>query len=278
MQARQYAQQLMGLLKTLYDEREAENIARYMLDELYGKELLRHNSELTPAQYNYLRSLEPRLVSAEPIQYILERSWFYGRPFFVDRHVLIPRPETEELVENIIRRNRLTSPTILDIGTGSGCIAITLQLEIPEAQVTAIDISPEALAIAKRNGGSHQPQVAFKQVDILSGDFEEIRGPWNLIVSNPPYVDPADAISLHPNVRNFEPHLALFGPQNDPLRFYLAIADFASEHLAPGGQLWLEIPENQDEPIRNFLQRSGLHSIEVINDLQGKRRMVTAVR
>jgi release factor glutamine methyltransferase len=211
-----------------------------------------------------------------PIQYILGEAEFYGRTFRVNSSVLIPRPETELLVYEII--NEFLKPgskpfRILDIGTGSGCIAITLELEIPRAIVHATDISKEAIITAMQNAESIHASVRFHEHDILS---EEISfGQFDLVVSNPPYISREEKAAMKPNVLMFEPHLALFAPSEDPLSFYRAIASKSKSTLTSGGSVWVEINGNE---VAEIFKGQGYHSIRIIRDLDSKNRIVTATR
>ncbi len=218
-----------------------------------------------------------RINDHTPIQYILGEAEFYGRTFKVNPSVLIPRPETELLVYEII--NEFLKPgskpfRILDIGTGSGCVAITLALEIPRAIVHATDISKEAIINAMQNAESIHASVRFHEHDILS---EEISfGQFDLIVSNPPYISKEEKAAMKPNVLMFEPHLALFAPSEDPLTFYKAIAAKSKSVLTAGGCVWVEINEHFGNEVADIFIKEGYHSIRIIKDLDNKHRIVTA--
>jgi len=215
-----------------------------------------------------------------PVQYVLGEAEFYGRTFKVNSSVLIPRPETELLVNEIIceYHNTLASKgiRILDIGTGSGCIAITLALEIPRAIVHATDISKEAIITAMQNAGSVSASVRFHEHDIL--DEEISYGPFDLVVSNPPYISEKEKTEMKHNVLMYEPHIALFAPVNDPLAFYKAIASKSKTVLFPGGSVWVEINEHFGNEVAGIFKEQGYHSIRIINDLDNKQRMITAKR
>ncbi|HSI75234.1 MAG TPA: peptide chain release factor N(5)-glutamine methyltransferase [Lunatimonas sp.] len=215
-----------------------------------------------------------KLLSGTPIQYVLGKAHFYGRDFFVSPHVLIPRFETEELVHLIIQENTLVAPNILDVGTGSGCIPITLSLEIPQSKVIGIDISPEAIEVASRNAGALKATVDFLQIDVLKDEIPT--GPWDLIVSNPPYVRNWEKEAMHQNVLNHEPALALFVPDEDPLLFYRVIAGKASSNLNSGGKLYFEINEGFGPQTKLLLEHKGFVDVTIHRDLQGKNRMVRA--
>ncbi len=192
----------------------------------------------------------------------------------VNRHVLIPRPETEALAELIIKENKPEQISILDIGTGSGCIAIALKKNIPASKVTALDISRLALRIAKRNANTYGAEIEFIHGDVSKNGSLITLGNYDVIVSNPPYIPPSEKPSLPPNVAAFEPHTALFTPPENPLYFYLLIAEFAFQNLRLNGKLYFEIHENHANEVGNILETNGFHKIEIIKDMQGKNRIV----
>jgi release factor glutamine methyltransferase len=214
-----------------------------------------------------------------PIQYILGEEEFYGRTFRVSSSVLIPRPETELLVHEI--RYAFLKPgseafKILDIGTGSGCIAITLALEISRATVHATDISQEALSIAQQNAEALHALVSFHKHNILSDEISF--GPFDLVVSNPPYISLEEKATMKQNVLMYEPHLALFAPPEDPLAFYKAIASKSRAILSEGGSVWVEINENFGDDVCRVFTDYGYQSVRLIKDLDNKNRIVTALR
>jgi len=209
-----------------------------------------------------------------PIQYIINEAEFYGRKFKVNPSVLIPRPETELLVSEI--KTALTSisqPHILDIGTGSGCLAITLYLELSNAVVKATDVSPEALETAMLNTKCLQAKVQFQEHDILQNDLTE---KFDLIVSNPPYITQEEKKQMRKNVLDYEPHLALFAPSEDPLVFYKAIAMKSKPALKPGGSVWVEINEQFGHDTLNIFKDAGYRITNIIKDLDNKERIVAA--
>lgn len=213
----------------------------------------------------------------KPIQYILGEAVFYGRIFKVNSSVLIPRPETELLIYEILRsvKNRNgDTPRILDIGTGSGCIAITLALEIQQAIVHATDISKEAINIATQNSEELGCSVKFHEHNILEDEVSF--GPFDLIVSNPPYIAEEEKVEMKKNVLEHEPHLALFAPAEDPLAFYKAIASKGKKALSPGGSVWVEINEHFGNEVADIFKDCGYHAIRIIKDLDRKDRIVTA--
>ena len=221
-----------------------------------------------------------RLKNHEPIQYILGETEFYGLKFKVNPSVLIPRPETEELVEWVKpphppKGGFLSgTPTLLDVGTGSGCIAVALKKKFPSANVSAMDISPEALALAKENAALNEVNIEFIQDDILHPAATDRK--WDVIVSNPPYIPASEQRYLHKNVTDFEPHLALFVQDNDPLIFYRKIAEFALSHLTAGGRLYVEIHQSLGRQCCQLLESMGFQSVELRKDLSGNDRMISS--
>ena len=221
------------------------------------------------------------LNQENPIQYILGETEFYGLPFKVNESVLIPRPETEELVDIIIRSHSELSeesqPKILDIGTGSGCIAISLAKNIPNAKVYALDVSDKALEVAKQNAMLNNVEVTFIEADILNETswdlvFEHLE--FNTIVSNPPYVRNLEKAEIKPNVLDNEPHLALFVEDDNPLQFYKAITNFAVNNLKPKGELFFEINQYLGNDTKQLLVDANFEAIELLKDLNGNDRML----
>ena len=208
------------------------------------------------------------------IQYIIGVADFCRRQFHVAPGVLIPRPETSELCRWIISCRQEAGGEILDIGTGSGCIAITLALEMPKAKVTAWDISDEALHIARQNAYALGAQVAFEKKDALNlqGEFEH----WDIIVSNPPYIKPQERDGMAKNVIDYEPQLALFAPEDDPIIFYERISDYAWKSLNPGGMLFFELNPLTAEAVGYYLRQLGFSEIEIRQDQYGKQRFLKA--
>ncbi len=294
-------QQLITILKENYDAGEAQAIARLLADKLFH---LSFADILCGCDLNISDETLNSLKQGRPIQYILGTETFFGREFEVGEGVLIPRPETEELCQWIIDECRMQNaeyripdaqnediasqfcilhsafciPTILDIGTGSGAIAITLAAELPSAQVSAIDISDKALAYAKRNAERNKVCVNFIQQDILSTPLPCGEEGWGLIVSNPPYIMDKERSEMSAHVLDHEPSLALFVPDNDPLLFYRAIADFALLNLTPGGLLFYEINPLCVNEMQEMLTEKGFTDIEIREDQFGKQRMMKAVR
>jgi release factor glutamine methyltransferase len=280
-------------LSAAYDPSEAQAIAYRLLNHFprLSRTDVLLDKPLADEQPDW-PTLLARLKAHEPVQYVLGEEDFYGRTFVVTPATLIPRPETEELVSLVVKeakhenfqfraadRSILNSQfSILDIGTGSGCIAVTLALELPDANVTAWDISPEALAVARHNAERLGANVRFEQRDVLNFQFSILNSQFSILVSNPPYVARAEADRMHPNVLNHEPHLALFVPDDDPLVFYRAIADLGLRALVPGGLVFLEINAQFGAETAAVFSERGYASARVLQDLSGKNRFVRAVR
>lgn len=219
-----------------------------------------------------------QLLEDYPIQYIVNNAHFYGEDFYVDDNVLIPRPETEELVQWVLS-NMDTSKNILDICTGSACIAIVLKKKSPQSDVFALDISAQALAVAKRNAQQHQVDINFFQKDILdTNNLEFENHTFDIMISNPPYVTNSEKAMMHRRVLNYEPKLALFVSDNQPLLFYNAIANFAQYRLKLGGYLYLEINERMGEEVQALLRNYGFDNIELKKDFNNKDRMIKALK
>lgn len=292
-------QSLWHLLTPLYGEGEAKAIARMVYEVRFGLTFtdlcIGKDTQLSQDNQAELEKIAQRLERHEPIQYVLGKAEFMGKWYHVEPGVLIPRPETEELVR--WKPLPLPSPkgegvNILDIGTGSGCIAITLAAMYPEAKVTAWDISEKALEVARANAIRHKVNVFFHQVDILSKSplhWERLRvgernsgmgdgGGFSLIVSNPPYICNKEREAMEQNVLDYEPHEALFVPDDDPLLFYRAIADYGKKTLKSDGWLYFEINPLYAEPLRELLSTMSYHDLEIKNDQYGKQRFIRARR
>jgi release factor glutamine methyltransferase len=262
-----------------YDRQECESLFVIALREILNLSRVDYALEpdrfLTAAQLERWNQIGLLLSVGKPIQYVLGCTEFYGRTFSVTSDVLIPRPETEELVSWVLEFARLLPcPEILDIGTGSGCIAISLALEQPQASVTAIDVSAQAIRVASKNALSLGANVSFIECDILSADALERN--FDIIVSNPPYVRIAEKELMHKNVTENEPHLALFVPDDDPLIFYRKIAALASRFLKPDGLLFFEINQYLADKMVELLEDHGFEAIEIKKDIFGNDRMVKA--
>ena len=273
-------------LSEVYDSREIEAITLLVLEEITGMSRAKikgfPEDEVDGEAVEKIQGILDELKIGRPVQYILGSTEFYGLNFLVNPATLIPRPETEELVEWVLSSvSSFESAvgrelSILDIGTGSGCIAISLKKNLPGADVMAIDISTDALDTARQNAVINDVTVNFIHDDILDTKFEIEHSKFEIIVSNPPYVTLEDKLQMHQNVTGFEPHSALFVPEHDPLIFYKAIADFAQKKLVPGGYLFFEINENFGKEILEVMADKGFTNIELRKDMSGRDRMVKA--
>ena len=273
---------LMNQLRAIYADGEASEITDRVMERLTGsmkaERMLYKNEAITAQEETLLNQYAERLLKHEPVQYILNECWFYGLKFYVDKNVLIPRPETEELVDWIIRNLKFPFKElkILDIGTGSGCIPIALKRKLRKAEVWACDISEEALNVAKQNSSTLQADINFIQLDFLN-EIENSQLPsFDIIISNPPYVPEKDKESMNKNVLEFEPHTALFVKDNNPLVFYEAIADFAKTHLTKDGTVYCEIHESLGKETAELFKQKGF-ATELKKDMQGKERMIKII-
>ena len=243
-------------LNKVYDNDELKNIIELVIEHITNmtraEQVKNKVPYLTCTQLEDLDAITERLKKNEPVQYVLGESWFAGMKFKVNKNVLIPRPETEELVDWIVKEAvsyELRAMSILDVGTGSGCIPITLKKKLPQANVSAIDVCSEALFTATENAIELNADVAFLLLDFLDEEKWKELGQYDIIVSNPPYVKQSEITTMHERVKEFEPHLALFVPDNDALLFYKKFRDFAINHLNPGGSLFVEINEALGEQL-----------------------------
>lgn len=274
-------QRLAEALQALYAPAEAQRIAQYVLEDAFGESrpFLR---PWTEAQQTKLDAIQARLLDAEPWQYVVGMADFYGRKYRVTKDTLIPRPETEELVYAVLEALRpfgeSKSLHLLDIGTGTGCIPITLKLEHPSLDVTAVDVSEGALAVALHNAEKLGAEVHFQALDVLDKSAWKTLGQYDILVSNPPYIPDADRALMHRNVLDYEPQLALFVPDDDPLLFYRSIGHLGRKHLRPGGMLWLEIHESLGPHTVNLLESLAYRQVLCHVDMQGKNRIVQALR
>ena len=268
-------------LEGLYHETEIRSFSQLMIEKVTGfsrtEIIVNKNTLFSDEQHQEIESFIKKLKNFIPIQYILGETEFYGLTFNVNESVLIPRPETEELVDWIRTENdRSATLNILDIGTGSGCIAISLKQEFTNAIVDAFDISDEALITAQNNANRNNLEVNFSKVDILNApDFET---KWDIIVSNPPYVLENEKAKILPNVLDNEPHLALFVPDNDPLLFYRSISQLALRQLKPGGKLYFEINRQYGKATMDLLVELDFTDIELRKDISGYDRMIRGKR
>ena len=270
---------LLNKLTTIYDKSEASQITDWVMEKLTGSKkaerMVYKNETITSEEVLLLHQYSERLLQHEPVQYVLNESWFGNMKFYVDKNVLIPRPETEELVEWII--NHYNSPVdelkILDIGSGSGCIPISLKNRLPKAEVWSCDVSNEALTVAKKNAEDLEQEVNLFELDYLDQHSWKQLPKFDIIVSNPPYIPEKDKETMHPNVLQYEPATALFVPDNDALVFYKAIAEFGKTHLQKDGSIFMEIHENLGKEVTQLFQEAG-YSTELKKDMQEKDRMI----
>ena len=267
-------------LNSRYPMGEVTVLTRIIATEILGISqtayLLKDDVTLNAEQKTLLDNTIERLKKHEPIQYILGYSDFCGLRFNVTPATLIPRPETSELVEWIAADHSGKAVNILDIGTGSGCIAVSLANKLPESKVTAWDISNDALAVATENSRNNSTKVTFEQVDILAHEPQDEQ--FDIIVSNPPYIKENEKSAMQPNVLDWEPHTALFVPDSDPLLFYRTIADKGLLLLKPGGTLYFEINRAHGAETAEMLANYGYTGIELRKDIAGNDRMIKATR
>lgn len=273
-------------LAVVYSDGEAKAQARMLLEDKFGLSLADilcgGVGQLSADDTMWLERAVARIEQMEPIQYVLGEAWFCGRSFIVDESVLIPRPETEWLVERageVVSAMDVSSPRILDIGTGSGCIAVSLKKALSDAYVEAWDISEAALAIAKKNAKTLGADVAFRLRDALAAkDIDDpIQCKWDIIVSNPPYICDSERKNMEANVLEHEPATALFVPDADPLLFYKAIADYGKETLSQNGHLLFECNTRYAQATAEMMQEVGYEETEVADDCFGKPRFAEGI-
>ncbi|HCN84544.1 MAG TPA: peptide chain release factor N(5)-glutamine methyltransferase [Sphingobacteriaceae bacterium] len=273
-------------LKSIYDTEEAKGMAFQVIHHLTGiskSHFLLNKNETIPEEniLSIIRIME-ELKTGKPLQYVLGETEFYGLKFKVNSSVLIPRPETEELVDWVLKeitKSQIPNPKsqiILDIGTGSGCIAISLKKHLPQSKVYALDKFQAALEIAGHNAVLNQTKISFIQADLLKEPELIPNLNYSIIISNPPYITDKEKQQMHTNVLEHEPHSALFVADNSPLIFYERIAVFAKTHLTENGLLFFEINERFGKETVSLLEKEGFNNIELKKDLQGKHRMIKA--
>lgn len=265
-----------------YDDREAEELLFLLIEEYTGIPKLKIVAEpdltLTESELLKVHFAVKDLNNHKPVQYILGKTVFYGLPIRVSKDVLIPRPETEELVELVIRENQdRNNLRILDIGTGSGCIAITLKKFLPRSEVVAIDISNPALQIAQINAKDNQQSIEFKRIDILAINNWSSLGSYDIIVSNPPYVRNSEKKLMKRNILDYEPETALFVDDLNPIIFYKAIAEFGTTNLNVNGRAYCEINQFLGEEILNVFGKAGFNETELLTDINGNNRFIKAI-
>lgn len=288
MTIQQAYRRLLAQLYEIYNDREGANIADWVIEYVTGQRkidrIMYKNLPVTDEQTNQLENITGQLLQHRPVQYVLGEAWFAGMKFFVDENVLIPRPETEELVNWMIedlKKNQQSifniQYSVLDIGTGSGCIAIALKRKLPQASIFALDVSAAALKVAQKNAKDQDVLIEFFQYDFLNeSGWTEIRK-FDVLVSNPPYVKQGEKRSMQKNVLEFEPHLALFVSDEDALIFYRKIALFGKFHLNQGGYIYVEINEMLGDAVAALFKDYGYDYVQMKKDLQGKDRMVKAM-
>lgn len=271
-------------LNAVYEPREASNIANMVIENISGltrtNRLIDIGLTLNDEQTQKMNSFIERLIKNEPIQYVLEECWFANMKFWVNKHVLIPRPETEELVDWMVKEHLKENNymKILDIGTGSGCIPISIQKKLTNAEVWTCDVSEQALEVAKLNAAKlDTKKIIFQQLDFLDPAQREALPNFDIIVSNPPYIPAKDKTEMHANVLDFEPELALFVPDNNPLVFYEAIAEFGISNLNEAGMIYVEIHESLGTAVVQLFQSKTYKAVELRKDLQGRDRMVKVI-
>jgi release factor glutamine methyltransferase len=266
-------------LTSIYDSLELNSIVNMLIEEVTGWDALHQNihknDSLEEAQSNLLDTYVQQLLTGKPIQYIIQKAWFMGQPYLVNEHVLIPRPETEELVEWIVSYAAIVNKplAILDIGTGSGCIPIALKMALPNANISSIDISKAAIEVAKQNAATHKTEITFIEQDILQ--TKQLQDRYDIIVSNPPYIPNREKGSMQKQVIEFEPEIALFVSDHFPLLFYSKIAQIGKTALKTNGQIFFEIHFDQGDALLKLLDEIGYHA-ELQQDIYGKDRMVRA--
>lgn len=312
MTIHQAYQQLLFQLFEIYSDTEAHTIADWVMEHITEwkriDRIVNKEFPLSAQKQEQLEKYTKELLAHRPVQYVLGEAWFAGMKFYVNEKVLIPRPETEELVEWVVKevagsewrvagKNKVSSGqsavgnaatnnkfsilhstfNIIDIGTGSGCIPIALKKKLPGAEVTAIDVCSEALSIAVENALNNETEIDFKLLDFLDNNKWNELGQFDIIVSNPPYVKKSEAKEMRKGVLDFEPSLALFVPDDDALIFYKQIADFALTHLKTGGTVFMEINEALGNDTVALFKQKGFTLVELKKDMQGKDRMVKAI-
>lgn len=279
---------LKNHLYFLYDHAESANIADMIMEKITGlsksERFINGLFILEEEKQKQYDDYKQQLLTGKPVQQILHEAWFHHLPFYVNEHVLIPRPETDELVEWIAEeiKKKNNSPAqlkhlkLLDIGTGSGCIAVSLKNEFTHLSVHALDISEEALKVAKYNANAFGAMIEFSNNDILNKGIWKELPVFDYIVSNPPYIKKSEAKAMRDNVISFEPHTALFVEDEEPLLFYRTIIEFAQEHLQQFGSLFFEINETLADDVIALLDENKFDEIELRADMQGKDRMIKA--
>lgn len=265
-------------LAPVYGEGEAKAMVRLIFHHLKGWSatdiIVNGDRQVSPYIHSLIERIMKRILNGEPIQYVLGDVRFYGMDFKVNRNVLIPRPETEELVDMIVKENGRCDLRVLDIGTGSGAIAIALSRNLRFPRVTAIDISAEALEVAGENARRLHADIFLREKDIFT--YMPPEDSYDIIVSNPPYIPEEEKEDMERNVLDYEPGLALFVPDSEPLLYYNRISEVAIRALAPGGKLYLEINPRFADALRGMLQETGLTDVEIFKDISHRQRFIRA--
>ncbi len=272
-----YYNLLVNNLRKIYSENESKSIAFIVVEHLLNYTKFKYtenkNIPFPVSQINNWKNIENRLLNSEPIQYIIGIAPFYGLNFIVNKNVLIPRQETEELVQLILLENKNKNIEIIDIGTGSGCIAISLKKYSDSFNIFATDISEKALQVAMQNANENNVEINFINDNIFDSKILNSKK-YNLIVSNPPYVPENEKTAMLKNVKDFEPEIALFSPNNEPLIFYKQIAEFACKHLEEGGFIYVEVHEKYAKEVALLFEVYGFVNNIIINDINNKPRIV----
>lgn len=271
--------QIVDQLNQIYNKDESRQLTKMLMEDLleisFEKIMIDEEIVMTTSIKKLFEEKVDLLLNYHPIQYVLGKAHFYGREFIVNPSVLIPRQETEELIGEILIDTKKPGLKILDIGSGSGCIGITLALELQDAHVSVLDVDGAALDVARQNALKHNVALDYIKEDILS--VESLPEKYDIIVSNPPYVTEKEKDQMHNNVLNHEPHLALFVPDDDPLKFYRQIVSLAKKHLTANGKLYFEINESYGPDLLKLCEDEKCSYIKLVQDITGKDRMIKAV-
>lgn len=275
-------QQLLFQLYHIYDDSEAAAIADMVMESLTGwkkiDRVMNKTMLFSKQQEADLSKYIDELLQHTPVQYVLQEAWFYGMKLYVNSNVLVPRPETEELVDWIVKDSKTiadnTGLKVLDMGTGSGCIALGIKNKLSTADVHGCDISEPALEVARKNSESLGLAVKWHRYDILNASSYFAATKFDIIVSNPPYIPMSESSTLSENVLHHEPHLALFATDDDPLQFYKAIVQFGRNQLSENGRIYFEVHYSYAQEVCALLTENGYTSVEIRKDMQGKERMV----
>jgi len=272
-------QELMTALLTIYADSEASSISNWVMEHYTGKSKMQRSldksAKLTDHIIATVAVAKDQLLQHRPVHYVLGESWFMGLRYYVDENVLVPRPETEELVAYAIPDQPPAYISVLDIGTGSGCISIAIKKELPGADITAIDVSHGALQVAVKNAATHGADIHFVHLDFLDESKWDTLKLYDLIISNPPYIPLAEKRGMDKNVTDWEPGMALFVPDNQPLLFYKKIAAFGKVHLAKAGKIFVETHQDYAVATQQMFEVNG-YQTELLKDVYGNNRILTA--